>query len=117
MARFAMMYSTDRQGLDRVIEADFYRVNGKFFEFLVDKEVVRTLKIDAVLQIRRMDDDEGEAGAGNDDEEGDQTCSTEASLAKISRTEDDALADLLSSLSDDSEFERLLAGIPEVDRG
>jgi len=58
MARFQMMYTNNRSGLDPVVEADFYRVTRKFFEFLVNKEVVRTLKVDRVVQIKRLDDDE-----------------------------------------------------------
>lgn len=69
MARFEVMYIRDRAGLDKVIEADSYRADGKFFTFLKNKEVIRSLKLDIVVQIKRLDgDDEG----GNDDsEEGD----------------------------------------------
>jgi hypothetical protein len=42
------MYTTNRKGLDKIIEADVCRVSGKFFEFFIDKEVVRTLKVDIV---------------------------------------------------------------------
>lgn len=58
MARFSVLYTTARPSLDKVIEADSYKVDGKFFTFLRDKEVIRSLKADAVLQIRRMGDDE-----------------------------------------------------------
>ena len=60
MPRYEMMYKTPRAGLAPIIEADSFRVNGKFFEFFVNKEVVRTLLMDVVLQIRRMEDDEQE---------------------------------------------------------
>jgi hypothetical protein len=58
MAKFEVLYSMaiPRQGLDSVIEADIYRVSGgKFFEFLVDKEIVRTLRCDIVVQIKRVE--------------------------------------------------------------
>lgn len=58
MARFAVLYTNSRPGLDKVIEADTYKVDAKFFTFLKDKEVVRSLKVDVVVQIRRMDEDE-----------------------------------------------------------
>jgi hypothetical protein len=57
MAKFEIMYTGNRPGLDRVIEADLYKVEGKFFVFLEDKEIVRSLKVDIVLQIKRLDDD------------------------------------------------------------
>ena len=71
MSRFEMMYQRPRVGLDNVIEADTYKVNGKFFDFVIDKEVVRSLLSDAVLQIRRMADDEDDGGAGDDSSEDD----------------------------------------------
>lgn len=60
MARFAVLYNTGRTGLDKVIEADTYKVDAKFFTFFKDKEVVRSLKVDIVVQIRRMEEDEEE---------------------------------------------------------
>ena len=63
MAKFAMMYTNNRPGLDRIIEADLYRVSGKFFEFIIDKEVVRSIKLDIVTQIRRMAEGEGNEGS------------------------------------------------------
>jgi hypothetical protein len=95
VAKFHMMYTAPRTGLDPVIEADLYRVSGKFFEFLVNKEVVRTLKVDAVLQIRRMDDDE---------QEGD--------LAR--KAGNNQLDDLLASMPDPSkELDQMLASMPD----
>lgn len=108
MAKFAMMYSTPRQGLDAIIEADTYKVNGKFFEFLIDKEVVRTLKVDAVLQIRRMDEDED----SGDDEEGDPDQSTDAILAELGQPDAAALDQLLTSMPATEELDALLASMP-----
>lgn len=56
MSRYEILYTTSRQDLDKIIEADSYKTDGKFFTFLVDKEVVRTLKIDVVVQIKRLDE-------------------------------------------------------------
>jgi hypothetical protein len=95
VARFQMMYTTHRQGFDPVIEADHFRVAGKFFEFVVNKEVVRTLKVDVVLQIRRMDDDE---------QEGD--------LARITASRD--LEDLVASMPDPAKnIDDILASMPD----
>lgn len=58
MARFEVLYSTGRTGLDKVIEADSYKVDAKFFTFLKNKEVVRSLRETVVIQIRRMADGE-----------------------------------------------------------
>ena len=67
MTSFGVLYKTNRSGLDPIIEADFYRTTGKFFEFLIDKEVVRTIQMDAILQIRRLNDGD----INGDAEEGD----------------------------------------------
>lgn len=56
MARFEIVYMTPRYNLDAVIEADLYKVEGKFFTFVKDKEVVRSLKVDLVVQIKRVDE-------------------------------------------------------------
>lgn len=105
-----------------MIEADTFKVNGKFFEFLIDKEVVRTLKVDAVLQIRRMDDDEE-----GDDEEGDPAQSTDAILSELVSRDTGALDEILvsmpgtevldalrSSMPGTEELDALLTSIPEV---
>ncbi|GAA4717962.1 hypothetical protein GCM10023216_02700 [Isoptericola chiayiensis] len=103
MARFEVLYNTGRSGLDKVIEADTYKVDAKFFTFLKDKEVVRSLRESVVVQVRRMADDEAV-----DDEEDD-----------LLGTSADALTELLASSDDvlpaDTELQRLLAEIPEVD--
>ncbi|OZD18318.1 hypothetical protein CH253_17810 [Rhodococcus sp. 06-156-3C] len=67
MARFEVLYNSTRRDFDKVIEADSYKVDAKFFTFVKDKEVIRSLKVDVVLQIRRMNDDEQENdnGQGN----------------------------------------------------
>lgn len=95
--------------MDAVIEADSYKVDAKFFTFLKDKEVVRSLKVDVVVQIRRMDDDE------TDDEEGEPARTTEGPLARSPASGDAALDQLMAALPDDTELHRLLADIPEVD--
>lgn len=76
MARFAVLYNTQRPGLDKVIEADTYKVDAKFFTFFQDKEVVRSLKVDIVVQIRRMND--------NEEGEGEQPDSVEQIRARSS---------------------------------
>lgn len=99
MPRYAMTYMYQYRHLDKVIEADFYRTSGKFFEFLVDKEVVRSLKLDTVTQIRRMDDDEE---IGDDDEEDDPKRSTDTILTNLLQ-------------KDAGDVSALLVNIPEVD--
>ena len=58
MAKFAVTY-TERAGsydyaLDDEIEADVYRAEGKFFNFYSDHEIVRSVALDLVAQIRRV---------------------------------------------------------------
>jgi hypothetical protein len=103
------MYSTTRRGLDPVIVADTYKVNGKFFEFLIDKEVVRTLKVDAVLQIRRMDEDEA---ANDDTEEGDSVPSPDADLIARPRRRASASGSVSVRVSSDAELQQLLDSLP-----
>lgn len=55
MAKFQIHYTTNRQDLDRVIEADNYKVDTKFFTFYANKEVVRSLRTDIVLEVKRLD--------------------------------------------------------------
>lgn len=110
MAKFHMMYSSSRQGLDKIIEADIYRTNGKFFEFITDKEVVRTLKIDIVTQIRRMSD-----GEGDDAKEGDQPGVT-SDIDRILRENDVELKKLIAAMPDPQvELQRLLGSMPDPD--
>lgn len=79
MARFEVLYNTSRSGLDKVIEADTYKVDAKFFTFLKNKEVVRSLRENVVIQVRRMADDESA------DEEDDPGSTTDEALAELLR--------------------------------
>lgn len=106
MAKFEMMYNHNRPGLDRIIEADVFRVSGKFFEFLVNKEIVRTLKVDIVTQIRRMDEEEL---AGDDDEEGDPAQSPEAILTDLDQKNAAAMDELMSSLPGTEDLDEILS--------
>lgn len=110
MARFEVLYNTGRSGLDKVIEADAYKVDAKFFTFLKDKEVVRSLRESVVLQVRRMADDEA-----IDDEEDDLPGTPDEALAELLASSDEALTELVPTLPDNTELQRLLAEIPEVD--
>lgn len=110
MARFEVLYNTGRAGLDRVIEADTYKVDAKFFTFIKDKEVIRSLRENVVIQVRRMADDET-----LDDEEDDPPDPTDEALSELLASSDETLAQLLATLPDDTELQRLLAQIPEVD--
>ena len=81
MARYALLYTNKRPGLDPVIQADTYRVDGKFFTFLKDKEVVRSLKVDYVVQIKRLSDEDD----GDQSEEGDSAPSTKTVHAELAQ--------------------------------
>jgi hypothetical protein len=107
VAQFQVLYKINRQGLDPVIEADFYRTSGKFFEFLIDKEVVRTVQTDIILQIRRMDEEE----SGDDSEEGDPGASTDTILADVVER-DVAMDELLTSLPGTEDLDELLTSLP-----
>jgi hypothetical protein len=119
MARFHVIYNTarPRPGLDSVIDADTYKVDAKFFTFLKDKEVVRTLKVDIVVQIRRMEDDE-EVDEEEDPEPLDAPLSSTSStdlddLIAASKMDEKYLDDLVAAGSES--MERLLADMPSVD--
>lgn len=59
MAKFEVIYTAVgrkyEDALDTEIEADFFKAEGKFFTFYVDKEVTRTIQLDLVVQIKRVD--------------------------------------------------------------
>lgn len=112
MAHFALMYTNNRPGLDPIIEADFFRTSGKFFEFLIDKEVVRTLKLDIVVQIKRLSADD--VAAMNDDEEEDEDGDgdDETLGAVLVAEEVDQLDDLLASIGQSDQLDALMATMP-----
>jgi hypothetical protein len=84
-------------------------VTPKFFEFLVDKEVVRTLKVEIVVQIRRLGDDED---PGDASEEGDLAGTADAALERLVTEDTTQLDALMASLEPDpEELQRLMASL------
>ena len=58
MAKFEVLYTgvgNRYEALDETIEADLYKAEGKFFTFYKDKEVVRSIRLDLVVQIKRIE--------------------------------------------------------------
>jgi hypothetical protein len=106
VTRYAVLYTNKRVGLDEVIEADSYRADGKFFTFLKSKEVVRSLKLDIVVQIKRLDDEED----GDQSEEGDLDAPSKPPLTDLGQ-DDAALTDELLAASSlgKQELDELLA--------
>lgn len=56
MAKFEITYVSTRQNLDKVIEADTFKVDTKFVSFITDKEIIRMIQIGAIFQIKRLDE-------------------------------------------------------------
>lgn len=112
-----MLY-THSHGLDSIIEADYYRTTAKFFEFYVDKEVIRTLRLDRVVQIKRLTEEEAAAALHNYSK--DETFGAvlvpgevnQLSALLASVHQEDQLDELLDSMPGSKELNELVAALP-----